>query len=139
MNTTHKAWLSAACLTVGALSAGCGRVAPLEQPAPLFGDRQKAEYYARRQDQASQAAARSAAERNAQGSAERDVPTPPPGTPANRTLGNTTSSDPNADDAPLTTRDVRDPETQMTTPRDSPVPGAPNSMGPTPSVTPQAH
>ena len=40
------------------------------------------------------------------------------------------------DDAPLTTRDIKDPNSQLVSPRDVPVPGAPNPLGPTVSTSP---
>jgi hypothetical protein len=122
MKTSHKLLLAAAAVALFGGVAACGRVALLEQPAPLFGDRNKAEYAAHRDAQLT-AAQQQRATTNTTGSADRQ-------------LDNTTD-DPNANDAPMTTRDVKDPETQMTTPRNSPVPGAPNPMGPTPSLTPQ--
>ncbi len=122
MKTSHRLLFAATAVAVFGGIAACGRVALLEQPAPLFGDRNKAEYAAHRDAQLT-AAQQQRATTNTTGSADRQ-------------LDNTTD-DPNANDAPLTTRDVKDPETQMTTPRNSPVPGAPNPMGPTPSLTPQ--
>ena len=104
----------------GALALGlaaCGRVGPLDQPPPLFGQNTKRDYYQQRAARSQAEADQSAASRNTTGSAEREA----------------NSMD---DDAPLTTRDVQDPNTQMTSPRDSPVPGAPNSAGPTVSTTP---
>ena len=107
--------IGAAALAAG-LSA-CGRVGPLEQPAPLYGQNAKRDYYETRARQSQAAAEQDAASRNTTGSAEREA----------------NSMD---DDAPLTTRDIQDPNSQLTTPRDSPVPGAPNPLGPTVSTTP---
>jgi predicted small lipoprotein YifL len=107
-------------LMIGALGAGlaaCGRVGPLEQPAPLFGQNARRDYDDQRAARAQAGAAQDAASRNATGSAEREA----------------NSMD---DNAPLTTRDVQDPNAQLTTPRDSPVPGAPNPLGPNVSTTP---
>ena len=59
----------------------------------------------------------SAESRNTTGSAEREA--------------NTVD-----DDQPLSTRDIQDPNSKMTTPRDSPVPGEPNPLGPNVSTTP---
>ena len=104
----------------GALALGlcaCGKVGPLYQPAPLFGQAAKRDYYAQRAQRSQAAAEQDAASRNTVGSAERE----------------TNSMD---DNAPLTTRDIQDPNSQLTTPRDSPVPGAPNPLGPSVSTTP---
>jgi predicted small lipoprotein YifL len=47
MTLATKTALAALLLAVAA-SAGCGRRGPLEQPAPLFGDRARADYEAAR-------------------------------------------------------------------------------------------
>ncbi|MHB8284996.1 MAG: hypothetical protein ACYDD1_10010 [Caulobacteraceae bacterium] len=122
MNITRKLVLAATTVALLGGVAACGRVALLEQPAPLFGDRNKAEYAAHRDAQLT-ATQQQRATTNTTGSVDRQY--------------DNTTDDPNANDAPLTTRDIKDPETQLTTPRNSPVPGAPNPMGPTPSLTPQ--
>ena len=109
--------LAGGTMTLAALAA-CGETGPLQQPAPLFGQKAKDDYNAQKASQARTAAnARADADQNATGSAEREA--------------NTTN-----DDAPLTTRDVEDPDEKLTTPRDAPVPGAPNPLGPTVSTTP---
>ena len=123
MNITRKLVLAATTVALLGGVAACGRVALLEQPAPLFGDRNKAEYAAHRDAQLTAAQQQRASSSNTTGSVDRQM--------------DNNTDDPNANDAPLTTRDVKDPETQMTTPRNAPVPGAPNPMGPTPSLTPQ--
>jgi predicted small lipoprotein YifL len=113
--------------------AGCGKIGPLEQPAPLFGARAKAQYQADKQ--AAQAASQQKGggdKQDATGSADRQVDAEP----APNSTGLENSLDNGIDDAPRTTRDVKDPDTQMTTPRDSPVPGEPNPGGPMPSLTP---
>jgi predicted small lipoprotein YifL len=102
---------------IGAGLAACGRVGPLEQPPPLFGQNARRDYDQQRAARAQAGAAQDAASRNTTGSAEREA----------------NSMD---DNAPLTTRDVQDPNAQLTTPRDSPVPGAPNPLGPNVSTTP---
>ena len=112
--------IPALLLGAGLLALGltaCGEVGPLQQPAPLFGQDAKREYYAQRAARAQATQDQSAASRNTTGSAEREA----------------NSLD---DDAPATTRDVQDPAEKMTTPRDSPVPGAPNPLGPSISTTP---
>jgi predicted small lipoprotein YifL len=122
--------IALAAIGLTALSiAGCGKIGPLEQPAPLFGARAKAQYQADKQ--AAQAASQSqgSAARDTTGSADRQVEHEP-------VAGLENSMDNEVDDAPRTTRDVKDPDTEMTTPRDSPVPGEPNPGGPMPSLTP---
>jgi hypothetical protein len=124
-------------LAVGAIGllalsvVGCGKIGPLEQPAPLFGARAKAQYQADKQT-AQAAREQGAAPRDTTGSAERQVDNEP----ASNSTGLENSTDNQVDDAPRTTRDVKDPDTEMTTPRDSPVPGEPNPGGPMPSLTP---
>jgi predicted small lipoprotein YifL len=95
----------------------CGEVGPLQQPPPLFGQDAKNDYYAQRAARARAAEDQNDASRNTTGSAEREV--------------NTVD-----DDQPLSTRDIQDPASKMTTPRDSPVPGEPNPLGPNVSTTP---
>jgi predicted small lipoprotein YifL len=102
----------------GALSA-CGRVGPLEQPPPLLGSENKRDYYAAKEQRAREEAA-----------LKGDV---------TNTTGNSTGDANGDDNAPLTTRDVLDPNQRLTTPRDSPVPGAPNPLGPNVSTTPYSH
>jgi predicted small lipoprotein YifL len=116
-----------AVLGVGLVIAGCGKIGPLEQPAPLFGAQAKAQYRAEQQ-QAQAASQPGPSQRDTTGSAERQVDA--------ESNGVVNSMDNEEDDAPRTTRDVPDPDTQMTTPRDSPVPGEPNPGGPMPSLTP---
>jgi predicted small lipoprotein YifL len=129
LSRLHLAGVAAVALVVlgaGLGIAGCGKIGPLEQPAPLFGARAKAQYAADRQQ--AQAASQPSSPRETTGSAERQVDAEPNGV--------VNSMDNEEDDAPRTTRDVPDPDTQMTTPRDSPVPGEPNPGGPMPSLTP---
>jgi predicted small lipoprotein YifL len=125
-------------LAVGAIGlvalglAGCGKIGPLEQPAPLFGARAKAQYEADKQQAQAASQQQSASPRDTTGSAERQVDAEP----VSNATGLENSLDNQVDDAPRTTRDVKDPDTEMTTPRDSPVPGEPNPGGPMPSLTP---
>ncbi len=116
-----RRWIvPAALLGAGALTLGltaCGEVGPLQQPPPLFGQNAKADYYAQRAARARAAEDSSAASRNTVGSAEREA--------------NTVD-----DDQPLSTRDIQDPASKMTTPRNSPVPGESNPLGPSVSTTP---
>ncbi len=135
MSRTSAIPLSRALAVLGAglvasSLAGCGKIGPLEQPAPLFGARAKAEYAADKQQ--AQAASQQSAPRDTTGSAERQVDAEP----AANATGLENSMDNEVDDAPRTTRDVKDPDTEMTSPRDSPVPGEPNPGGPMPSLTP---
>ncbi len=97
--------------------AGCGEIGPLQQPPPLVGQNAKNDYYAQKAERARAAAQQSAAARNPAGSAEQ----------AANTIDN---------DQPLSTRDIQDPDSKLTTPRDSPVPGEPNPLGPNVSTTP---
>jgi hypothetical protein len=136
--TTSSATLVRLAPRLGALALlslgliGCGKVGPLMQPAPLFGERAKAEYYVDRQAQAAAAQQAKASQKDPNGSADKQVESEP------STIMNRPGDDPHydPDNIPKTTRDVRDPDTLMTTPRNSPVPGAPNSMGPTPDMSP---
>jgi hypothetical protein len=98
----------------GALS-GCGKVGPLEQPAPLLGAENKRDYYAEKEARAKAIAADGKTDSNSVGSADREA---------------------GDDNTPLTTRDIKDPNQELTTPRNSPVPGAPNPLGPTISTSP---
>jgi hypothetical protein len=115
-----KRVVPAALIAAGVLALGltaCGGTGPLAQPAPLFGAQARRDY---NQQQAARAQAAANQRENTTGqtgSAEREA----------NTLDN---------DAPLTTRDIQDPNSQLTTPRDSPVPGAPNPLGPNVSTTP---
>ena len=111
-----------ACATIAgaALLSGCGRQAVLEQPAPLFGQHAKAEYQQRKAEEAQEAQARSAQQRSDAGSAER-TGQPPPG----------------ADDAPRTTRELQDPNQQLTPASSNPIPGTQSDpFGPQPSQSP---
>ena len=93
---------------------GCGKKGLLDEPAPLFGERAKEDYAAR---QAGAAAASNEGKSTA------------PVAAADR-------PDPNADDAPRTTRDIKAPEQNNLPITQAPIAGAPDLMGPTPSLTP---
>ena len=110
------ALLGGAGVLATALTA-CGETGPLQQPPPLFGAAAKRDYNDQKAAKASAARAQSETSRDAQGSAEREA--------------NTVEND-----QPLSTRDIQDPDAKLTTPRDSPVPGAPNPLGPNVSTTP---
>ena len=130
---TAVAGVTAVAFSAAPLAA-CGKIGPLDQPAPLFGERAKAAYYAQRADQARATAHADDDQRNATGSAERTVANDSDAT--TNVTGAGDKADPNADNTPLTTRDIQDPDQKLTTPRNAPVPGAPNSMGPMPTTTP---
>jgi hypothetical protein len=56
---THKTLTLVAALTLaGSLLLGCGRVGTLDQPAPLYGAKAKADYKAKKAAQAAAEAAR---------------------------------------------------------------------------------
>ena len=115
-----KRAVPAVLIAAGVLAVGltaCGGTGPLAQPAPLFGAAAKRDYAQQQAARNQASSSQSAASRNQTGSAEREA----------------NSLD---DNAPLTTRDIQDPNSQLTTPRDSPVPGAPNPLGPNVSTTP---
>jgi hypothetical protein len=97
---------AAVLIAAAALLAACGKQGVLEQPAPLFGAKAKAEYEARKAQEARD---------DAQRAAQR------PATPGTTQTGN--------DNAPLTTRDIRDPAQVLAPASSSPLPGAPNPMG----------
>jgi hypothetical protein len=125
-----------AALGVGLAGLGlvaCGKIGPLQQPPPLFGARAKAQYNTDLRTAQAAAQRQAGSQRDETGSAERQVDKEPA---SNATGGVENSIDNQVDDAPKTTRDVKDPDTQMTSPRDSPVPGEPNPGGPMPSLTP---
>ncbi len=96
---------------------GCGKKGLLDQPAPLFGERAKEDYAARQAG----AGATSSESKNTAPVAAADRP------------------DPNADDAPRTTRDIKAPEQNNLPITQAPIAGAPDLMGPTPSLTPPGH
>jgi hypothetical protein len=101
----------AAVLIGAAASLGaCGKQGVLEQPAPLFGAKAKAEYEARKAQEA-----RDDAQRTDQrsGGTSRAAP-------GGQSAG---------DNAPVTTRDIRDPAQVLSPASSSPIPGAPNPMG----------
>jgi hypothetical protein len=92
---------------------GCGKKGLLDQPAPLFGERAKEDYAASKAG-----AAASSESKNTAPVAAADKP------------------DPDADNAPRTTRDVQAPEETNLPITQAPIPGAPDLRGPTPSLTP---
>jgi predicted small lipoprotein YifL len=99
--------VTAAILFGGALTlAGCGKQGVLEQPPPLFGTRAKAEYAARKAQEARDDTQRSDAIRS--------------GNPDDQSAG---------DNAPLTRRDVKDPSQVLVPASRAPLNGAPNPMG----------
>jgi hypothetical protein len=89
--------------------AGCGKQGALERPAPLFGARAKAQYEA---EKAAEAA-------------------------ASHPTGTSSNEQGNGDNAPRTTRDVRDPAQVLRPASQAPVVGAPTGPGGAPpSVSP---
>jgi predicted small lipoprotein YifL len=92
-----------ALFAVSALAA-CGRQGPLERPAPLFGERARAQYEAERAQEARDDAQRQAQTRGEAG------PTGP-------------------DNAPATSRELRDPNQRLDPASSNPIPGAPNPFG----------
>ncbi len=94
-------------------TAGCGRFGPLTQPAPLFGEGAKSDYAARQ------------AARQAQASG-----TAPPAKAA------ADQPDPDADNAPKTTRDVKAPQQNNAPISKEPIEGVPDLFAPPPSMSP---
>ena len=101
-------------VVMAASLGGCGKKGLLDQPAPLFGERAKEDYAARQAG----ANAGSSESKNTAPVAAADKP------------------DPNADNAPRTTRDIKAPEQNNLPITQAPIAGAPDLMGPTPSLTP---
>ncbi len=103
--------VSAAVLFAAAISlCACGKQGALEQPAPLFGSKAKADYEARKAQEARD---------DAQRAAQR--PSGPDATPGDVSTGD--------DNAPRTRRDVLDPAQKLTPASRAPIPGAPNPLG----------
>jgi predicted small lipoprotein YifL len=92
----------------------CGKLGPLKQPAPMFGDTAKSDYQAR---QAAETAAKAAKQEKQRapvnGNAAADQPDPPP----------------SSDNAPKTKRDIQDPNQKLTPLSSTPVDGSPNLLG----------
>ena len=92
----------------------CGKLGPLRQPAPMFGDAARADYQAK---QAAEDAARAAKAEKQRApvnpNAVADQPDPPP----------------SSDNAPKTKRDIQDPNQKLTPLSSTPVDGSPNLMG----------
>jgi hypothetical protein len=107
---TNLILLAGAALIGGGVS-GCGKLGPLEQPGPLYGERAKEDYAAKR------------AAHDAQ--VESTNPTPAADQP-----------DPNADDAPRTTRELKAPDERNVPISKDPIEGIPDPNGPTPSMSP---
>lgn len=92
-----------------ALLGGCGKLGSLERPAPLYGERAKAEYQAEKTAEAQAVADKRAG---------REQPTAIADQP-----------DARVDNAPRTTRDMKTPEQKLTPLSQSPIDGAPNPFG----------
>jgi hypothetical protein len=97
---------------VGLNLSACGKFGPLEPPAPLFGEKAKEDYAARRNARTVQTEGRT------------------PATPA------ADQADPDADNAPRTTRDLKAPEQQAVPISQDPIAGIPDPNGPRPSMSP---
>ncbi len=104
-------------LAVGLLAlslTACGKVGPLKQPAPMFGDAARADYQARQAADAAAKAEKTERQRApANGNAAADQPDPPP----------------SSDNAPKTKRDIQDPNQKLTPLSSTPVDGSPNLLG----------
>ena len=109
-------------LAVGLLAlslTACGKLGPLRQPAPMFGDAAVVDYLSLRgrAKQAAEAAAKAAKaeKQRAPGNpnAVADQPDPPP----------------SSDNAPKTKRDIQDPNQKLTPLSSTPVDGSPNLLG----------
>ena len=106
----HRAlrrWVTAAVFLGAFAAAGCGKQGALAQPAPIFGEKAKSDYAAKRQKERDDAAIRA----GVNGQPAADQP------------------DPNANDAPLTTRDVLDRSQVQTPASHQPIDGAPDPLG----------
>ena len=107
---TNLAVIAAALL--GLTLSACGKLGPLDQPAPMFGDRARADYEAKK-------AADVAAKADKQ--AQTRAPT--------RSNAIADQPDPEIDNAPKTKRDIVDPNQRLTPLSATPVDGSPNLMG----------
>jgi hypothetical protein len=95
--------LTGISLLAAAALAGCGKQGVLDRPAPLFGERARAEYEAQRAQDA-----RDDAQRAAQRAGEGQLP---------------------AGNAPPSSREIRDPNQRLEPASSAPLPGAPNPFG----------
>ena len=104
-------------LAVGLLAlslTACGKVGPLKQGAPMFGDAARADYQARQAADAAAKAEKTEKQRAPVNSnAAADQPDPPP----------------SSDNAPKTKRDIQDPNQKLTPLSSTPVDGSPNLLG----------
>jgi len=114
-NPTLLAGIALIGVTAAGLS-GCGKKGLLDQPAPLFGERARQDYDAQR---AGVAATKQGA--GARPTAAADQP------------------DPNADNAPITARDLKSPEQNNTPASQDPIAGVPDLTGSPPSMKPPGH
>jgi len=103
-----------AAAALGLSLTGCGKMGPLVQPAPMFGDKAKADYQAKQAaDAAGKAAKQDAQRAPVNPNAVADQPDPPP----------------SVDNAPKTKRDIQDPNQKLTPLSATPVDGSPNLLG----------
>jgi len=111
MNSKQAISISLAALLAAASAslAGCGKQGVLERPAPLFGAHAKAEYEAEKAQEARDEAQRAAQRRDDQA--------------------------PVQDNAPRSTREVKDPNQILNPASSNPIAGAPNLAGPPISPT----
>lgn len=93
-------------LAVALSMTACGKQGVLEQPAPLFGARAKAEYEASKAQEARDDAQR-----------------------AGQRSGTAAPAQSAGDNAPRTTREVLDPAQRLSPASSAPVSGAPNPLG----------
>ena len=75
---TYRPLFLAALIAAGVVLAGCGKTGELEQPAPLYGAKAKADYDARRAEAAAARARDAAARRNNPGGTPLDPTAQPP-------------------------------------------------------------
>lgn len=106
-------------LLAGVTLTDCGKVGPLRQPAPLFGDKAKADY----QTEKAKEAAAKAAKQDQQRAPSTQTPI-------------ADQPDPPVDNAPRTKRDIQDPNQRLTPLSAAPVDGSPNLLGAPVSVRP---
>jgi hypothetical protein len=107
-----KLGLAGLSLVIATVLTGCGKLGPLDQPAPLFGDKLKADYQAKRNAEAAAKAAKANAQKApANPNAAADQPDSP------------------VDNTPRTKRDIQDPNQRLTPLSSTPVDGSPNLMG----------
>ena len=116
--TRRMSPLAALALTAALSAAGCGKLGPLEQPPPLFGDKAKADYQQKKEAEAAEKAQKAESRKT-----------------GNRSSATADQPD-DIDNRPRTTRDIQDPNQRLTPLSSTPVDGSPNPMGAPVSVRP---